>query len=61
MKLAKARLSVRGAFDGPGIGPGPAAALGSSCIDIKAQRLPQQGRHVEEVKRNVLENINTSQ
>lgn len=33
------------------------AGLNSSCIDSPAQRQPQQGRRVEEVKRNVLKNI----
>lgn len=38
----------------------PVTVLGSSCAD-RAQRPPQQGRHVEGVRRNVLENINTGQ
>lgn len=38
----------------------PVTVLGSSCVD-RAQRPPQQGRHVEGVRRNALENINTGQ
>lgn len=44
-------------YPGP---PSPTTALDSSCAD-RAQRPPQQGRHVEGVRRNALENINTGQ
>lgn len=46
--------------DTPTQPPSSITVLGSSCAD-RAQSPPQQGRHVEGVRRNALENINTGQ
>lgn len=37
------------------------ASKGIPHVPVWAGQQPQQGRHVEEVKRNVLKNINSSQ